>query len=70
MRIAFHLIKDAKQGVYHTLWPYHLHQHVSEGKKKNDQNSSISPCKNIPNLQKKSSKRNQKILQNIITTLL
>jgi hypothetical protein len=63
MKIAFHLIKDAKQGVYHTLWPYHLHQHVSEGKKKNDQNSNISPCKNVPNLQKNPLKETKKFFK-------
>jgi len=32
-------------------------------------NSNISPCKNVPNLQKKSSKRNQKIPSRYYNTI-
>jgi hypothetical protein len=51
-------------------WPFTLKSILRQKKKKNYENSNISPsCKNI--IFKKSSKRNpKKILQNIIITLL
>jgi hypothetical protein len=39
--------------------PFTLKSILRQKKKKNYGNSNISPCKNIPNLQKRSSKRNQ-----------
>jgi hypothetical protein len=46
------------------MWPWHLHFKKIILRQKEEElwkNSNISPCKNIPNLQKKSSKRNQNL---------
>jgi hypothetical protein len=54
----------SKQGVCHTVtWPFTLKSIC--GQKKNYGNSNISPCKSL--IFKNSSKRNQKILKDIIT---
>jgi hypothetical protein len=40
-----------------TPWPCHLHEKVSSGKRRSNENSNISPCKNI--IFEESSKANQ-----------
>jgi len=50
-------METANQGVCHTVaWPFTL-KNILRQKKKNNEKSNISPCKNI--IFKKSSKRNQ-----------
>jgi hypothetical protein len=57
------------QGECHTVaLPFILKSILRQ--KKNYENSNISPCKNIPNLQKKNPLKETKILQDIIITLL
>jgi hypothetical protein len=50
-----------KQGVCHIVaLPFTLKKYLKE-KEEFMETQNISPCKSIPNLQKKSSKRNQKL---------